>query len=303
MISAMFKKRLGLCVVFFVFFVFLLPLVHAEDFFFDSAGVKIHYTVEGKGEPVLLIHGFGADIRTNWSAPGIINELSDTFQVIAIDNRGHGRSEKPHDPRAYGMQMVEDSLRLLDHLRIPKAHVVGYSMGGRITCAIVGYHPERLRSAVLGGYGWYPPGNNLLDAVHEQVAESLEQGKGIEPLVRFLNPAGAPTPTPEQMAAVNKMFLSINDPLALAAVMRNPAPSPLERQLRANKIPVLALVGEVDPLKSSVDRLNGLLPNLKVVVIPKANHMTAVGDPEFIKNLKAFLGERSSAGSAKVSTK
>jgi pimeloyl-ACP methyl ester carboxylesterase len=152
---AMFKRRLALGVV---SFIFLVPLLHAEDFFFDSAGVKIHYTVEGKGEPVLLIHGFGADIQANWSAPGIIKELSDAFQVIAIDNRGHGKSEKPHDPRAYGMQMVEDSLPLLDHLRIQKAHVVGYySMGGRITCAIVGYHTERLRSAVLGGYGWYPP--------------------------------------------------------------------------------------------------------------------------------------------------
>jgi pimeloyl-ACP methyl ester carboxylesterase len=146
-----------------------------------------------------------------------------------------------------------------------------------------------------------PPRNDSLDAVHEQIAESLEQGKGIEPLIKFLNPAGAPTPPPEQIAAVNKLFLSINDPLALAAVMRNSAPSPLERQLRANKIPVLALVGEVDPLKSSVDRLNGLMPNLKIVVIPKANHMTAVGDPEFIRNLKAFLMEHSAAALAKGS--
>ena len=82
-----------------VSFAFLVPFLHAEDFFFDSAGVKIHYIVEGRGDPVLLIHGFGANIQTNWS--GIIKELSNTFQVIALDNRGHGQSEKPHDPGAY----------------------------------------------------------------------------------------------------------------------------------------------------------------------------------------------------------
>jgi pimeloyl-ACP methyl ester carboxylesterase len=295
-IAAAAKKRLFAFVTIIVF----IPLLYAEDFFFDSAGVKIHYTVEGKGEPVLLIHGFGGD-QTNWSAGGIIKELSNTFEVIAIDNRGHGKSEKPHDPAAYGMEMVEDSIRLLDHLKIRKAHVAGYSMGGRITCAIVGYHPERLRSAVLGGYGWYPPGNNPLVALREEMAESLEQGKGIEPLITFLNPIGAPPPTPEQIASSNKMFLSNNDVLALAAVMRNSAPSPTEKQLRANRVPLLALVGELDSLKSSVDRLNGLVPNLKIVVIPKANHLTAVADPEFIKNLKAFLMEHSAAISPKKS--
>jgi len=77
--------------------------VQAEDFFFNSAGVRIHYTVEGKGEPVVLIHGWGVDIEWNWGEPGIIKGLADHYQVIAIDNRGHGRSGKPHDPQQYGM--------------------------------------------------------------------------------------------------------------------------------------------------------------------------------------------------------
>jgi pimeloyl-ACP methyl ester carboxylesterase len=278
--------------------VFLIPLLHAEDFFFESAGVKIHYIVEGRGDPVLLIHGFGANIQTNWS--GIIKELSNAFQVIALDNRGHGQSDKPHDPGAYGRQMVEDSIRLLDHLNIRKAHVVGYSMGGRITVAILGFYPERLRTAVIGGFGWYPPGDKSRAAFQRELAESLEQGKGIGPLIIGLNPVGAPLPTPEQISMTNKMFFSLgNDPLALAAVMRNSAPSPTAQQLRTNKVPVLALIGELDPGKSNVDRLNGLMPNLKVVVIPKANHITAFGDPEFIKNLNAFLIEHSSTTSGR----
>jgi pimeloyl-ACP methyl ester carboxylesterase len=289
---AMVKKHILLILISFVFSV---PFVYAEDFFFNSAGVRIHYTVEGKGEPVLLIHGFGGDIQ---SMAGIIKELSDAFQVIALDNRGHGQSGKPHDPGSYGMEMAEDSIRLLDHLKIQKAHVVGYSMGGRITCAIVGYHPERLRTAVLGGFGWRPPDDNFRAAYQKELAESLEQGKGIGPLIMRLNPVGAPPPTPEQISMANKMFLSSgNDPLALAAMMRNSVPSPTEAQLRANKVPVLSLIGELDPNKPNVDRLNGLMPNLKIVVIPKANHMTAVADPEFITNLMAFLTENSTPAS------
>jgi pimeloyl-ACP methyl ester carboxylesterase len=81
--------------------------------------------------------------------------------------------------------------------------------------------------------------------------------------------------------------------------MRTWFPSPTEGQLRANKVPVLSLIGELDPNKPGVDRLNGLMPNLKIVVIPKADHMTTFGDPEFIKNLKAILVEHSSTPRAK----
>jgi len=278
-------------------FVSSIPFLQAEDFFFDSAGVKIHYIVEGKGEPVLLIHGFGVDIQDQWVTTGIVKGLSDTFQVIAIDNRGHGKSDKPHDRSSYGMNMLEDPIRLLNHLKIRKAHVVGYSMGGRITMAIIANHPERLLTAVLGGAGWNPPGQD--DANLAILADSLEQGKGIGPLVQALTPVGAKPPTPEEVEMVNKMFLSKNDPLALAAMLRNFVSVPTEAQIRANKVPVLALVGELDPRKSDVDRLNGLMPNLKIVVIPKADHMTAPNSPEFIKNLKASLLEHSVTGSGK----
>ena len=84
----------------------------AEDRFFDSGGVKIRYVVEGKGEPVLLIHGYTARLETNWQLPGIIKGLSGDYQVIALDNRGHGKSSKPHDPKKYGLEMAEDAVRL-----------------------------------------------------------------------------------------------------------------------------------------------------------------------------------------------
>lgn len=194
--------------------------------------------------------------------------------------------------------MVEDTIRLLDHLKIRKAHVVGYSMGGRITFSLLGYHPERLRTAVIGGFGWVPSDDNSYNTVHEQLAESLEHDNSLEPLILWLNPVGAPRPTQEQISLINKIFLSLgNDPKALAAIQRNPAPSPTRAQLRANKVPVLSLTGELDPLKSYVDPLISFMPDLKVVVIPKANHANTPGVPEFIENLRHFLQEHSAPAS------
>ena len=111
----------------------LLSVSSAEDRYFNSGDVKLHYTVEGTGEPVILVHGFAGSIGTNWRTPGVVKGLSDAYQVIALDNRGHGQSEKPHNPAAYGKEMVDDVIRLMDHLNISKAHIVGYSRGGVIT--------------------------------------------------------------------------------------------------------------------------------------------------------------------------
>jgi len=95
---------------FLISFISFIPFLHSEDFFFDSAGIKIHYVIEGKGEPVLLIHGFGQNTQR---MTRIIEALSDEFRVIAMDVRGHGQSDKPHDPGSYGMSIVEDSLRVV----------------------------------------------------------------------------------------------------------------------------------------------------------------------------------------------
>ena len=110
------------------------PLVQAqtpEDKFFDSKGVKIRYVDVGRGEPVVLIHGFSSSLDANWGAPRIIDTLAKDFRVIALDCRGHGKSDKPHDGSKYGNEMIEDVARLMDHLNIPKAHIVGYSRAGR----------------------------------------------------------------------------------------------------------------------------------------------------------------------------
>jgi pimeloyl-ACP methyl ester carboxylesterase len=123
----------------------------SEDGFFDSNGVKIRYVEEGQGEPVLLIHGFTADLERQWVSPGLFAILAKSYRTIAYDNRGHGKSGKPHDPMQYGSEMVKDAVRLLDHLEVKRAHVIGYSMGASIVNKLLVAHPDRLLSATLGG--------------------------------------------------------------------------------------------------------------------------------------------------------
>src|SRR5271155_1697172 len=122
---------------------------------FSNAGVEIAFLDEGQGEPIVLVHGFASNKETNWVRPGWVMTLTRAGRrVIALDNRGHGQSTKLYDPAAYhsGL-MAEDVCALLDHLRLPRADVMGYSMGARNTAFLALAHPDRLRSAVLGGLG------------------------------------------------------------------------------------------------------------------------------------------------------
>jgi pimeloyl-ACP methyl ester carboxylesterase len=272
--------------------------VAADDQYFDSRGVKIRYTVEGRGEPVLLMHGFIANIEMQWGLPGIIKGLAKDYQVIALDNRGHGKSGKPHDPEQYGMEMVEDAVRLLDHLKIKKAHVVGYSMGAMITNKLLVTHPERLLSATLGGAAGFLKGSDT--TFFDNLADSLEQGKGMAILIEALTPPGQPKPSAEQIDAINTLVNTTNDTKALAAVVRSWKQLALTKdQLKTNRVPTLGLVGDLDPLKKGMDELKADMTKYKLVVIKGTDHMTAFGKPEFIDTLKEFLDRHSAKSKAR----
>ncbi len=259
----------------------------SEDQFFDSSGVEIRYKTWGVGEPIVLIHGFTASIEANWELPGVVEALSQEFKVIALDTRGHGKSGKPHDPAAYGSNMADDVVRLLDHLGIEKANVVGYSMGGFITLDLVTRHPELLSAVVLGGAGWNEPNEGV---PNDRLAESLESGEGLGPLFAALTPEGQPQPSAEQMTAMSQFILANNDPLALAAAVRGMTGiAPSEESVRSIEVPILAVVGELDPLRAGVDRLHEVLPATKVVVLDGKDHMSAIADPALPRAIRAFL--------------
>lgn len=266
-------------------------MARGEDRYFDSGGVKIRYFVAGGGEPVLLIHGFASNLQMQWELPGIIQSLSAEYQVIAFDSRGHGKSGKPHASEKYGREMVEDAVRLLDHLGIEKAHVVGYSMGGMIASKLVTTHPNRVHSAVLGGSGGLREGED--PTLFHQVAESLEQGRGIGLLIEAITPAGRAKPTEQQIAAVNALIAMINDTKALAAVVRGfEELAVADDELSSTRIPMLAVIGADDPLKKDVDGLKNRMAHLEVLVIENADHMTAFASPAFRKALCGFLARQ-----------
>jgi pimeloyl-ACP methyl ester carboxylesterase len=259
----------------------------AEDRYFDSDGTRIRYTVSGLGDPIVLVHGFTSSIEGNWGVPGIIETLAQEFKVIALDARGHGKSDKPHDPAAYGPEMGDDVVRLLDHLGFEKAHVVGYSMGGFLTLELLTRHPERFITATIAGAGWNPDDDG---SAMQPLIDSLEAGHGITPLIERLTPEGRPAPSEEQLAAMNQMVLASNDPLALAAVLRGGIGRDVTAEsLAAIEVPVLAVVGDLDPLREAAEQLVAAQPAVELHLLEGRDHMTAVADPDLVAALRDFI--------------
>lgn len=262
---------------------------------FDSDGVRIRYVEQGAGSPVILIHGFSIDADFNWGFTGVFDSLAADHRVIALDVRGHGRSGKPHERTAYGEHLVQDVVNLMDHLQIPRAHVVGYSMGAGITLKFLVEHPDRTISAVLGGGGWNRA--NRPPAAVVQWGEGLVRAaRGETTVADVIHIPGTPPHTPEIRAMLNA-----NDARALLAVLGQMGEVTVtEEELRANRVPVLAIVGENDSLvMENVDRMEGVLRNLQVVRLPGADHLTALTHARFIPTIAWFVrprGDRSPSG-------
>ncbi len=264
--------------------------VHGE--YMDAKGVSLHYTVEGEGTPVILVHGVAVNADLNWRRPGITRALAKNYRVVSFDNRGHGLSDKPHGQQYYGLEMVEDVVRLMDHLGIDKAHVIGYSMGGFITLKLLTEHPDRLLSAAPCGAGWEhrdEDGSRRMEAV----ASALEARGNYGPLLEEvgLRKKGFGR---VQLFVMNRFFRSINDEQAVADVMRSLGELELAASdLRGNTVPVLSIVGDVDPLKRGVDNMAGVLANHEIVIVPGGTHYTTLNKRRMISALRDFLERHS----------
>lgn len=251
---------------------------------FSSAGLSLDYAVHGVGAPVLLVHGFASSARVNWIDTGWVETLTAAgYQAIAFDNRGHGRSDKPHDPELYyPRQMAEDAIALLDHLSIPRAAVIGYSMGARIAAFMAYDHPDRVAAAVFGGMGM-----NLVNG--------LTDGNDIIAGLRAPALDGLTHPTARQF----RIFAdhTESDREALAACMETSRQPMARADVRRIEVPVLVAVGEADTMAGPPEALAALLPHGEAVVIPKRDHMRATGDKVFKEATLAFLGRTFPAGS------
>lgn len=247
---------------------------------FSSDGVEIAYVDEGQGEPIFLIHGFASNIATNWIDSHWVRTLTQAGRrVVAYDNRGHGRSEKLYDPALYGAPvMAEDARRLLDHLGIEAADVMGYSMGARIAAFLVFQHPERVRSVVFAGLG--------INMVRGMV--------GTGPLAHALEAPRIEDVTNDTARSFRAFAEQTRSDLkALAACMRGPREKIGREQLAATAVPVLVAVGSEDVIGGSGAELASLIPGANFLDIPGRDHMRAVGDPRFKEGVLDFLTRRS----------
>ena len=264
--------------------------------FFDSAGVSIRYLERGEGEPIVLVHSYTGDLESQWRATGVLEHLARHYRVIAFDARGHGRSGKPHEPQAYGAQMAWDVVRLLDHLRLARAHVVGYSMGAHLVALLLTLAPERFITATLGGAAGRRNWSRDDDIRVEREAREIETGLLASQILRLLPPT-APVPSAAELKALSDAFLDGEDRLALAAIRRsNSGQAVTSEQLAQVRVPVLGLVGSADPYRASFEALRTVMPRLELVLLEGATHLSAPAHPEFAPAIEAFLHRHPGAG-------
>ncbi|MCB9994100.1 MAG: alpha/beta fold hydrolase [Hyphomicrobiaceae bacterium] len=243
---------------------------------FDSSGVEIAYERFGDGRPILLIHGFASNGQVNWVDTGWVETLTGAgFAPVLIDNRGHGRSEKLHDPAFYTSRiMAQDASNLIDHLGIGPLPVLGYSMGARIGLFLALDHPDRVSALILGGLGAAVFGP-LED--REEIVEGL-----LAP--SFLD-------VDHEKARMFRRFADSteSDLGALAARMRAPHISLQPGDIAKIEIPVLVVVGEYDDIAGRPEPLAECLPRGEALLIPRRDHMRATGDKKFKSGVLEFL--------------
>jgi pimeloyl-ACP methyl ester carboxylesterase len=261
-----------------------------EDKYFESAGVNIRYVEEGTGEPIILLHGVTGDV-TRWVDTGILNELAKKYHVIAFDSRGHGKSGKPHDPAQYGPEMGQDVIRLMDYLKLPKAHIMGYSMGAQIIAQLVTKRPERFLTMTLGGHGGLVGWTDQEQKRVDTEAAELDQGS-ITLLLLRLWPTGQPKPSADELEALSAKQLEGKDAKALAAYRRsNPNQVVSLADMAAIKVPTLGIAGTADPYRRELEDLKAVLPPMRLILIEGASHASALARPEYIKAVEDFLAE------------
>lgn len=256
----------------------------------NNRGVKIYYEVEGDGPPLMILHGMTNNLNDFLKDGYYADAFKDDYQVILIDARGHGASDKPHDPQAYQLEfMSRDALAVLDDLGIRKTHIFGYSMGGWTGLGIAKVAPDRVNSLIIGGYalplGWKPEEKAALLDIFKQGMDGV--------LTTFRTMFGEEW-SPESQAAFKS-----NDLDALIALMssQNFMDIPGYDDFLPNlNIPSLFFVGENNWEYYSAPQTVKLMPNAKLVNFPGLNHVEACNRidlvlPHITKFLEALIPE------------
>jgi pimeloyl-ACP methyl ester carboxylesterase len=246
---------------------------------FQNNEVEIAYLDEGEGDPVVLVHGFASNKESNWVNPGWIAALTRAgYRAVALDNRGHGESTKLYDPGDYTLEkMAGDVVSLMDHLRIERSDVFGYSMGARIAGYVASHFQSRVRSAIIAGIGirLIQPGSNS-----DKIASALE--------------ASDVAAIKEPLSLSFRLFAEStkSDLRALAACMRSRTRTITREDAVSIRAPVLVATGTTDDIAGSGPELAALIPGAKNLDVPGRDHMRTVGDPVFKQGVLDFLAQR-----------
>jgi len=236
----------------------------------NNQGVRIHYEVEGKGSSLVLLHGLEGSLET-FRDYGYVEALKEKYRLILIDVRGHGASDKPHDPEAYRVKtVVADVVAVLDHLKVDKAHFLGYSMGGGIGFGIAKYAPERFYSLIIGGAHPYEA---TADERAELDSYIQTRKKGKDAVIAEYEKQLGPALTPKMRAR-----LMASDPEAMVAFMTcEDITRSFEDVLPTMNMPCLVFAGENDVgAYSGAEKCVKSMPNVVFVSLPSLDHRGAL---------------------------
>lgn len=271
------------------------PALAQEDKYINANGVKIRYIEAGKGAAIVLLHG-GTSNLESWTSRGVVDNLAKDFRVIAFDARGHGKSDSPRDPAAYGRQQALDVVRILDALKIERAHIIGFSLGSSTVAQLLTLHPERFLTGVqVAGAGRTPEEAN--DPRIETEAAEIARDCISRSRAMRQAPAGMkPTEEDIQQRVVACRADKTFDPLAVAASLRGYKDQAVtNEQMATVKVPTLGIVGTLDHTLKAMQALKAIRPGMKLVLLEGVSHTGKTGiqgDPRLVSEIRTFIAEQ-----------
>lgn len=259
--------------------------------FASNNGVKIHYELEGEPglPPLVMQHGLQSSLET-WRDSGYVAGLKNKYRLILVDARGHGQSDKPHDPAAYSPPaFTGDILAVLDALKIAKTSYMGYSMGASIGFhGIARYALSRFNCLILGGMSPYMKEIEKQETAPRYASLKMAAEEGMEAYVSALEQKDGFKYHPDYRAR-----LLANDPVALFAVIQNMATWPgADDILSKINVPCLIFAGEADPFCAGAKKGAMAIPNARFVSFPDLNHVqTSRSSDLVLPHIEKFLAE------------
>ncbi len=262
-------------------------------------GVTYNLEVEGEGDPLLLLHGFTGSIAT-WRPH--LPLLQQNFRTIALDLIGHGESHSPADPDRYQMEScVKDLIAILEGLSVERAHVLGYSMGGRVALSLAVTEPGRVRSLIIesSSPGLAETTERQARIVADETLADMIESEGIEAFVNlwerlplFASQAALPS---EIQNALRQQRLQ-NNPAGLANSLRGMGVGRQEslwRLLPSIDVPTFLIAGELDSKYCKISQeMLGAMPRARLAIIQKAGHAVHLEQPRaFDRTVLQFLLE------------